>query len=162
MTARKPAPQQVEEIRGVVAPVAAAAGLDLEGVSVRRAGSRLVVRILIDADGGVSLDTVAEVSRAMSAALDDNDALGEQSYLLDVGSPGVDRPLTLLRHWRRNIGRLVRVTPVDGDVQTGRITAAEGPADDQPVGSVEIEVAGAPLALMGGQIRRAVVQVEFS
>lgn len=162
MSARKSSPEQAAAVTAAVAPVAAAAGVDLEDVQVRRAGSRLMVRILIDTDGGVSLDAVTDASRAMSQALDDSGALGEQSYVLDVGSPGVDRPLTLLRHWRRNVGRLVRITGADGSVQTGRIVAAAGLAEDRAPEQVEIEIDGTVTALAGAQVRRAVVQVEFS
>jgi ribosome maturation factor RimP len=136
--------------------------VDLEDVQVRQTGQRLLVRILIDTDSGVSLDTVTDVSRAMSEALDDSGALGERSYLLDVGSPGVDRPLTLLRHWRRNAGRLVRIAGTDGSTLTGRIIAATGAADDLAPERVEIDADGTVTALAGDQVRRAVVQVEFN
>ncbi|MDT5039521.1 MAG: ribosome maturation factor RimP [Actinoplanes sp.] len=112
----------------VIEPVVAAAGFDLEDVSLSRAGRRHVVRVLVDADGGINLDGVAVVSRAISTALDaaeDSSAeilAGE--YQLEVSSPGVDRPLTLPRHWRRNVGRLVAVT-VAGKSLTGRLSAAD-------------------------------------
>ncbi|RKR90800.1 ribosome maturation factor RimP [Micromonospora pisi] len=101
-------------LRAVIEPVVTAAGYDLEDVSVSRAGRRHVVRIIVDGDSGINLDAVADISRAISAALD----LAEESggdlvageYQLEVSSPGVDRPLTLPRHWRRNVGRLVKVT----------------------------------------------------
>lgn len=98
----------------VIEPVVVAAGYDLEDLSVSRAGRRHVVRVVVDADHGVSLDAVAEVSRALSGALDEaEDRAGDLivgEYQLEVSSPGVDRPLTLPRHWRRNAGRLVKVT----------------------------------------------------
>jgi ribosome maturation factor RimP len=100
----------------LVEPVVALAGYDLEELTVTPAGRRSVVRVVVDRDGGVDLDAVAEVSRAVSAALDDSDVLGEVPYVLEVTSPGVDRPLTEPRHWRRNVGRLVSA----GD-RTGRI-----------------------------------------
>ncbi|MFD0823868.1 ribosome maturation factor RimP, partial [Micromonospora zhanjiangensis] len=101
-------------LRAVIEPVVTAAGCDLEDLTVSRAGRRHVVRVVIDADGGVSLDAVADVSRAVSQALDraeeaDGDLVAGE-YQLEVGSRGVDRPLTLPRHWRRNVGRLVKVT----------------------------------------------------
>ncbi|GAB3847736.1 hypothetical protein GCM10029963_29690 [Micromonospora andamanensis] len=90
------------------------AGYDLEDLTVSRAGRRHVVRVIVDADGGINLDAVADVSRAVSAALDAaEESAGDivaGEYQLEVSSPGVDRPLTLPRHWRRNVGRLVRVT----------------------------------------------------
>jgi ribosome maturation factor RimP len=115
-------------VRTVIEPVVVAAGFDLEDVSLSRAGRRHVVRVLVDADGGISLDDVAVVSREISLALDTADETqGEVlagEYQLEVGSPGVDRPLTLPRHWRRNVSRLVAVT-VAGKSLTGRVTAAD-------------------------------------
>jgi ribosome maturation factor RimP len=104
----------------VVEPVVAEAGYDLEDLSLSRAGRRHVVRILVDADGGISLDDVAVVSREISAALDAAEENGGEllsgEYQLEVGSPGIDRPLTEPRHWRRNVGRLVAVNGVTGRV----------------------------------------------
>lgn len=115
-------------VRAVIEPVIVAAGFDLEDVNLSRAGRRHLVRVLVDADGGISLDDVAVVSREISQALDAADeAEGEVlagEYQLEVGSPGVDRPLTLPRHWRRNVSRLVSVT-VAGRSLTGRVTAAD-------------------------------------
>ncbi|HEY3034439.1 MAG TPA: ribosome maturation factor RimP, partial [Streptosporangiaceae bacterium] len=73
------------------------------------AGRRRLLRVVVDADGGVDLDNIALVSREASARLDDTGAMGEAPYTLEVSSPGVDRPLTQPRHWRRAVGRLVRV-----------------------------------------------------
>ena len=97
-------------LRAVITPVVEEAGYDLEDLAVSRAGRRHLLRIVVDADGGVSLDGVADLSRDVSAALDRAEESGGAftagEYVLEVGSPGVDRPLTLPRHWRRNIGRL--------------------------------------------------------
>ncbi|MEV4464610.1 ribosome maturation factor RimP [Micromonospora echinofusca] len=126
-------------LRDVIEPVVTAAGYDLEELSVSRAGRRHVVRVIVDADGGIRLDAVAEVSRAVSAALDAAEEAGGDivagEYQLEVSSPGVDRPLTLPRHWRRNVGRLVKVTArgagaqaeqATGDRQvTGRVVEAD-------------------------------------
>jgi ribosome maturation factor RimP len=146
----------------VIEPVVTAAGYDLEDLSVSRAGRRHVVRVIVDADGGINLDGVADVSRAVSAALDAAEEAGGDivagEYQLEVSSPGVDRPLTLPRHWRRNAGRLVKVTVhgPEGDRQvTGRIAAA----DDERV-ALETDAGRAehPYAELGpGR-----VQVEFT
>jgi ribosome maturation factor RimP len=162
MSSRQSPPQQAEAVRDVVAPLASRAGYDLEDVQVRRAGERLLLRILVDTDGGVSLDQVAELSRDISEALDGSGVMGERSYLLDVGSPGVDRPLSLLRHWRRNTGRLVRITGVDGAVRTGRIVSAVGGALDREPDSVVLDIDGTATTVTIGEVRRAVIQVEFS
>jgi ribosome maturation factor RimP len=116
-------------LREIVARAAVELGYDLEHLSVRRVGSRHLVRVMVDSDNRVDLDRVAELSRRISAALDAAEGDGNEiipgEYDLEVGSPGTDRPLTAERHWRRNIGRLVRVR-VAGRQVTGRIVAAAG------------------------------------
>src|SRR4051812_19569193 len=111
-------------VRAVIEPVLEEAGYDLEDVNVSRAGRRHVVRVLVDTDGGINLDGVAVVSREISAALDAAEESGGEvlagEYQLEVGSPGVDRPLTLPRHWQRNVSRLVAVNG-----RTGRVTSAD-------------------------------------
>ena len=103
-------------------PVVTTQGLDLEDVVVTPAGRRRLLRVVVDRDGGLSLDAVAAVSTAVSAALDDSDAMGGAPYVLEVTSPGIDRPLTEPRHWRRNRTRLVTVTTAEGTSLTGRPT----------------------------------------
>src|SRR6266487_3252309 len=85
---------------------------------------RRLVRVIVDGDGGVSLDAVAEVNQAVSAALDEADVMGSAPYVLEVSSPGVDRPLTEPRHWRRAAGRLVKVKVAGEGTITGRVLAA--------------------------------------
>ena len=118
-----------ERLRKVVEPVVVAAGYDLEDLEVSRVGRRHLLRVAVDSDNGVDLDAVAEVSRAVSAALDEAEASGDEliagEYELEVGSRGVDRPLTEPRHWRRNRTRLVQVD-VAGEPVTGRVTAVTG------------------------------------
>ena len=105
-------------------------GLDLEAVELSRSGSRRLLRIAVDADGGVPIDSITQVTRNLSKALDESQAMGEQPYTLEVTSPGVDRPLTLPRHWRRNVGRLVVADLVDGTRVKGRITSTDEAAVD--------------------------------
>ena len=116
-------------LTGWIEPVVGAAGYDLEDLVVTPAGRRSVVRVVVDRDAGVTLDDIAEVSRAVSEVLDRNDdGMGRTPYVLEVTSPGVDRPLTEPRHWRRNTGRLVTVAvgPAGSGEVTGRITAVDG------------------------------------
>ena len=89
------------KLAGLIEPVVAAAGMDLESVRMSVAGKRRLLRIIVDSDHGVSLDETADVSRDISTLLDANNALGDAPYTLEVSSPGVDRPLTEPRHWRR-------------------------------------------------------------
>ena len=157
-------------LAGWIEPVVADAGYDLEELVVTPAGRRSVVRVVVDRDAGVSLDDVAEVSRAVSEVLDANDdGMGRTPYVLEVTSPGVDRPLTEPRHWRRNTGRLVAVTagPAgDAEQLTGRITAV----DDGGV-TLAVEAKGKPGAKKRPPQPRVVpwaelgagrVQVEFT
>jgi ribosome maturation factor RimP len=130
-------------------------GLDVEAVEVTPAGKRRVLRVAVDKDGGVTLDDVADATRAISAVLDESDVMGEMPYTLEVTSRGVDRPLTLPRHWRRNVDRLVKVTLTDGTALTGRITAC----DDA---TATLDVDGAPRVLSYADVDRALVQVEFN
>jgi ribosome maturation factor RimP len=143
----------------LLAPVVETTGADLEHVDVSKAGKRSVVRVVVDRDGGVSMDDVADVSRAVSDALDALDeaepgVLGP-SYVLEVTSPGVDRPLTEPRHWRRNVSRLVTVVLTEGPNVTGRISAAD---DDEIV----LDVDGSERRLPLANVVRGTVQVEFS
>jgi ribosome maturation factor RimP len=144
-----------QAVLAVLDPVVTAAGYDLEDVSVSQAGRRRLLRVIVDRDGGVDLDAVAEISREASLALDDSDVMGSTAYVLEVSSPGVDRPLTEPRHWRRNRGRLVRAPlTVGGDV-TGRVVAA----DDE---GVVLDVGGEERRLAWDEVGRGVVQVEFN
>ena len=149
--------QAREHLLGVLTPVVAATGCDLEDVTVTSAGRRSLVRVVVDADGGVDLDAVADVSRAVSDALDseeDGGAAFAGPYVLEVSSPGVDRPLTAPRHWRRAVGRLVRVE-VDGAALTGRVV-------DVDERGVTLDVDGTARAVEFGRLGKGRVQVEFN
>lgn len=156
-------------LAGWIEPVVGSAGYDLEELVVTPAGRRSVVRVVVDRDEGVTLDDIAEVSRAVSDVLDRNDdGMGRAPYVLEVTSPGVDRPLTEHRHWRRNVGRLVAVAVgAAGSTEqvTGRVTAV----DDDGV-TLAVEAPGKPGArrrpavprqVPWGQLGAGRVQVEF-
>jgi ribosome maturation factor RimP len=104
-------------LRELLEPVVVEAGYDLEDIEVTKAGRRSVIRVIVDSDHGVDLDEVADVSKAVSVVLDEADPTGEQPYVLEVTSPGVDRPLTEPRHWRRNVGRKVKAGAVEGRIR---------------------------------------------
>jgi ribosome maturation factor RimP len=143
-----------DHLRDVVEPVCTAHAVDVEALEISSAGRRRRVVVVIDADGGVDLDRCAELSHALSSALDAANVLGESPYTLEVSSPGVARPLQLPRHWRRNIGRLVRVGLHDGDELVARITAADE-------AGVVLDVDGSARRLPYAGIGTARVQVEF-
>jgi ribosome maturation factor RimP len=154
MTARTPQRQQLIELIG---PVITAAGYDLDGLSVTAAGRRSLIRVSVDGDHGIDLDAVATISRAISDVLDDDSGSGAAfagPYVLEVSSPGVDRPLTEPRHWRRSVGRLVTVAVAEEQL-TGRIVSAEN-------GEVVLEIAGQQRSLPMTGLGPGRVQVEFS
>ncbi|MEU8223167.1 ribosome maturation factor RimP [Kribbella sp. NPDC048915] len=136
-------------------PIVEQFGCDLEGADITPAGRRRLLRVLVDRDGGVSLDDVAEVTRAISKALDTDDIMGDGAYTLEVSSPGVDRPLTLPRHWRRNAGRLVAVTLTAGGKVTGRIKSVSDEA-------AELDVNGTRQRVAYADVAKAKVQIEFN
>jgi ribosome maturation factor RimP len=144
-----------EQLQQLVEPVVRAQRLDLEDLQVVPAGRRRLLRVVVDGDGGVSLDRVAEVSQAVSAALDAADAMGAGPYVLEVTSPGVDRPLAHPRHWRRARSRLVRVQLAEGGELTGRVVDA-GDA------TATLDVDGVARSIRYEAVDRAKVQVEFS
>jgi len=145
-------------VEQTLTPVVAAEGFDLEGVEVQAAGRRRVVRVLVDRDEGVTLDDISTLTSVLSATLDDTNAMGELPYVLEVSSPGVGRPLTLPRHWRRNISRLVTVTCGDGEVVAGRIVAS----DDARVTLDEVAADPRVRTLSYEDIVDAHVEVEFN
>lgn len=147
-----------DALAAVVAGPLAAAGFDVEQVSVRRAGSRSVVAIAVDRDGGVDLDAVAEASRIVSAELDAAEerlpAALRSAYTLEVTSRGADSPLTAPRHWRRAVGRLVESRGTRG-VIVGRVLSA----DEE---SAELDTPKGPVRLAFADAGKAAVQLEFT
>jgi ribosome maturation factor RimP len=151
MTARTPQRERLIELLG---PVINSQGYDLDDLSVTAAGRRSLIRVMVDGDEGIDLDAVAHVSRAIAEVLDSDGDSFAGPYVLEVSSPGVDRPLSESRHWRRAIGRLVTVS-VGVQSITGRVTAA----DDT---SVEFDVAGATQTYALADLGTGKIQVEFS
>ncbi|MEU8823096.1 ribosome maturation factor RimP [Streptomyces sp. NPDC048636] len=152
---------QSERLRGLLEPLVSARELDLEEVEVTPAGKRRVLRVVVDSDDGVQLDTCAELSRDISRTLDETDAMGATPYVLEVTSPGAERPLNEPRHYRRATGRLMRARLADGDELVARITAVD---DD----GLDVEVPGVkgrkPTArrLAFKEISKARVEIEFN
>jgi len=144
-----------DRIEAEITDPLSAMGLDVEAVELTPAGKRRVLRIAVDQDGGVTLDDVADATREVNRVLDESDVMGELPYTLEVTSRGVDRPLTLPRHWRRNEDRLVKVVLVEGSDVTGRITAS---AEE----SVTLDVEGSTREVPYADIAKALVQIEFN
>ena len=147
------------ELGELLTGVLAGHGLELDDLEIAPAGRRRVIRVIVDGDGpaghGPDLDQISAATRALSAALDAADAMGEQPYTLEVSSRGVSRPLTRPEHYRRNTDRLVTIVDATGQQTTGRITAADALA-------VTVEIAGESQTYPLDRIARAIVQVEFN
>lgn len=162
-----------QDIRAALEPVLAPLGLVVEDVSVSPAGKRRVVRVLVDSDISgldaadttsavppLSLDTVADATRAVSDELDDSDLLGQAPYVLEVSSPGVGRALSSRDQLRRQVGRLVEVTHRDGsdtgrlaEVGTDRLVLDVPATKKTPARRVTLDL---------DAVQRGVVQVEFT
>jgi ribosome maturation factor RimP len=147
------------QIAGLLTPILAQHGLDLDAVEVVPAGKRRLLRIVVDGDGptgsGPLLDDIAEATRALSVALDESPVVGASPYTLEVSSRGVSRPLELPRHWRRNVGRLVAVTTATEERFTGRVVATD---EDE----VTLDVDGTTRTVALADVTKALVQVELN
>lgn len=161
-----------ERVSQLVAGLVERRGFDLEGVEISTSGKhadvQARVKVTVDSDGAVDLDSIATLSSELSLVLDDAGDFGETPYLLEVSTPGIDRPLTHDRHWRRAQGRKVRVTLRDGASapEPGAASRFEGRVGALTDGSVALVLGGkrnphrvkVPLA----DIAEAIVQAEFS
>ncbi|MFE5591633.1 ribosome maturation factor RimP [Streptomyces sp. NPDC056549] len=152
---------QSDRLRGLVEPLVAAKDLDLEEIEVSRAGRRGLLRIVVDSDEGVELDVCAELSRAISEKLDETDAMGEGEYVLEVSSPGADRPLTEHRHYVRATGRLVKLQLAEGGDLVTRILAVDEEGLDTEVPGVKGRKPTARRVAFA-DITKARVEIEFS
>lgn len=148
-----------DRLTAALQPSLSGLGYDVEAVELSAAGKRRVLRVAVDRDGGVTLDDVAAATSEVARVLDETDLLGQRPYTLEVTSRGVDRPLTLPRHWRRNVDRLVALTLTDDATLTGRIVAvSEEPGAESATLDVDGEERLVPLA----EVARALVQIEFN
>ncbi|MEZ2391095.1 ribosome maturation factor RimP [bacterium RCC_150] len=157
-------------LKALLEPAVQASRLYLEDVAIQVAGSHRVVHVVVDLPqeetGGVSLDVIAEVSRALSDILDNDPYDDGRPYDLEVSSPGVGRPLTEPRHWHRARGRMVKVNVIQGENVTGRIQSVD---DDGVTVVPEHEVKkgmkpkqGEPVKIPFDRIRQGKVEIEFS
>jgi len=138
----------------IVAEAVKTAGFDLDSFEVQQAGRRQLVKVVVDSDDGVGLDEVAEISRKVAAALDENEHVLASAYTLEVTSPGLDRPLSEPRHWRRARFRLVKITPAEGDAFVGRVGHAG-------VEAARVLVDGSIRDVRYREVEKAVVEIEF-
>ncbi|MFD6420166.1 ribosome maturation factor RimP [Streptomyces sp. NPDC060194] len=152
---------QSERLRGLLAPLVDAKDLDLEEITVTPAGKRRILRVVVDSDAGVQLDACAELSRELSALLDESDAMGDGEYVLEVTSPGADRPLTAHRHYVRATGRLIKAQLTAGGELTARILTVDDDGLDVEIPGVKGRKATAR-RLAFDEIAKARVEIEFN
>ena len=146
----------VNNLTELLTPAVTQAGFVLEEVTVTPVGKRRLVAVVVDCeDRNPSLDEVTVVSKEVSAILDNYTQMGEMHFTLEVTTPGIDRPLTLGRHWKKNIGRLVKITPKTGEKYIGRIASVKDNA-------VTIEMKGKESEISFAEISRAQIEVEFN
>ncbi len=140
----------------LLSPVITKAGFVLEEVTVTPVGKRRLVAVVIDReDTNPSLDEVTVVSKEVSAILDNYSQMGEMPFTLEVTTPGIDKPLVLPRHWKKNIGRLVKITPKQGEKYVARI---QGFADNQ----ITLVLKNESLIVSLSDIAKAQIEVEFN
>lgn len=161
-----------ERVSQLVAGLVERRGFDLEGVEISTAGThvdaQVRVQVIVDSDAASDLDSIAKLSADLSEVLDEAGDFGETPYLLEVTSPGIDRPLTADRHWRRAQGRKVRITlragaPSPDPKSSDKFEARVGILTDDTValvlgGKNKPHRVHIPVA----DIAEAVVQVEFN
>jgi ribosome maturation factor RimP len=152
---------QSERLRELLEPLVRSQGLDLEEIAVDSVGRKRVLRVVVDSDEGADLDAVADVSRALSAKLDETDAMGQAEYTLEVGTPGAERALTEHRHYRRAVDRLVKFTLREDGELIARILTVDDDGLDLEVPGVKGRKA-TTRRLAFAEIDRARVQVEFN
>ena len=148
---------EVSALATVIEPAITALSLDLEDCWIKQVGRRKLVKVVVDGDNGVNLDIVADVSRAIDDLIENSGVLGDADWTLEVTSPGIDRPLTQPRHWRRNVGRMVQVQFKDGRDALGRIMEF-----DETTGALVLQVKGANRKFNTADITKALIQVEFN
>ncbi len=148
----------VEQVTDAISPAIAAAGFYLEEVQILSPGRRRTITCIVDGEKSLNLDEVTVASKLIAEILDAAAFLDETPFTLEVTSPGVDRPLTHPRHWRKNLTRLVRVVMTDGDVVEGRIISC----DDTCVNLLVGEKVQKEETFQFADMKKALIEIEFN
>ena len=139
-----------EDISAVITPALSNLGFYLEDITITSAGRRSMITVIVDGDTHLSLDQVTVVTKAIGEIVENIQSLGESAFTLEVTSPGLDRPLTKPRHWRKNIDRLVKIILLDGKEIKGRVKVVS-----------EITVTVDEQVINFSEIKRATLEIEF-
>jgi len=139
-----------EQVLAVITPAIESLGFYIEDITITSAGKRSMLTVIVDGDTHLSLDQVTVATKAISEIVENLPTLGNNPFTLEVTSPGLDRPLTKPRHWRKNQDRLIKIVLTDGKEVNGRIkdsTETSVTVDDQTINFTDI--------------KRATLEVEF-
>jgi ribosome maturation factor RimP len=139
-----------EEISAAITPALSDLGFYLEDITITSAGRRSMLTVIVDGDTHLSLDQVTVATKAISEIVENIQSLGQAPFTLEVTSPGLDRPLTKPRHWRKNIDRLVKIVLLDGKEIKGRVKDA-----------TEISATVDEQVVKFSDIKRATLEIEF-
>lgn len=139
-----------EQVLAVITPAIESLGFYVEDITITSAGKRSMLTVIVDGDTHLSLDQVTVATKVISEIVENLPTLGNNPFTLEVTSPGLDRPLTKPRHWRKNQDRLIKIVLIDGKEIKGRIkdsTESSATIDDQVINFADI--------------KRATLEVEF-
>ena len=142
-----------DQIAELVTPALSQAGFYLEDVQVATPGKHRIITVIVDGDTSLNLDQVTAATKAISELLDTAPFMGDTPFTLEVTSPGVDRPLTLARHWRKNVDRKVRIVFNDGKDATGRIVEAS---------ETHVTLSEPDATFSFADMKRAYIEIEFN
>jgi ribosome maturation factor RimP len=139
-----------EEISAAITPALSDLGFSIQVITITSAGRRCMLTVIVDGDTHLSLDQVTVATKAISEIVENIQSLGQAPFTLEVTSPGLDRPLTKPRHWRKNIDRLVKIVLLDGKEIKGRVKDA-----------TEISATVDEQVIKFTDIKRATLEIEF-
>ncbi len=139
-----------EQVLAVITPAIESLGFYVEDITITSAGKRSMLTVIVDGDTHLSLDQVTVATKAISEIVENLPTLGNNPFTLEVTSPGLDRPLTKPRHWRKNQDRLIKIVLTDGKEIKGRIKDSN-----------ETSVTVNDQTINFADIKRATLEVEF-
>jgi ribosome maturation factor RimP len=148
-----------DQISDLVTPALQQAGYFLEDINIVTPGQHRIVTVIVDGESALNLDQVTVASKLVSELLDEATFMGETPFTLEVTSPGIDRPLTLPRHFTKNVTRLLKVVKTDGEVVTGRIASN---SDLDVTLTVTEKKTTSDVTVLLADIKRATVEIEFN
>ena len=148
-----------DQISELVTPALTQAGYFLEDINIVTPGQHRIVTVIVDGESALNLDQVTVASKLVSELLDEATFMGETPFTLEVTSPGIDRPLTLPRHFAKNVTRWLKVVKSDGEVVTGRIASN---SDSEVTLTVTEKKTTSDVVVAIADIKRATVEIEFN